>query len=290
MSSAAVYPASDMTFAPPTLVDLAEFWTANGGVNLGIVGDAAHTAGGTSYHLGRDDLRPDAYSIRTARDKAGLSNAASAIDLGRFNGSLLQLRDFSKWLVGEGQRNAPGTRDIREIIYSDDGSRVLRWDRERGFASAPQTGEADNSHLTHTHISYYRDSEMRDKRNAFRGWNGFMIGSDDMRMVTTILPFGGTYKIPPGTSARGIRLDAAGNVAGSKTVAGPHDGTYDALVGVSTVTGNPFIRPTDPALAGYLVSSAVVVETVNPPPAPDCTAEVAAAVVADRAKAHIVYS
>ena len=98
------------------------------------------------------------YSVMTARDRAGLSNAASAIDLGRLDGSLEQLRAFSRWLVGRCRANRAGTSAIREIIYSPDGRLVLRWDRERGHASAPRVGEGDNSHLTHTHVSLYRDS------------------------------------------------------------------------------------------------------------------------------------
>ncbi len=156
-----------MTFAPLTLQALASLWTGHGGVNLGIVGDTAHLDRGVSYHLGKQDLLPDAYSIKTARDKAGLSNAASAIDLGKLGGSYVGLRAFSVWLVAQARTDGPGTGDMREIIYSPDGQTVLRWDRERGYASAPQTGEADTSHLTHTHISWYRDAETRDHRTAF---------------------------------------------------------------------------------------------------------------------------
>jgi hypothetical protein len=157
-----------MTYNPATLQALGSYWTGHGGVNLGVVGDTSHVSRGTSYHLGKDQLVADAYSIRTARDKAGLTNAASAIDLGRLNGSFGPLRTFSIWLVAEARSDAPGTSDIREIIYSPDGVKVLRWDRERGYASAPREGEADSSHLTHTHISWYRDAEARDHRTAFR--------------------------------------------------------------------------------------------------------------------------
>ncbi len=156
-----------MTYNPATLRALGALWTSNGGINLGVVGDTAHAAKGYSYHLGADQLAATAYSSATARDKAGLTNAASAIDLGRLDGSLANLRAFSRWLVGRGQRNESGTSDIREVIYTPDGKVVLRWDRERGYAAAPRAGEADDSHLTHTHISFYRDSEARDKRPVF---------------------------------------------------------------------------------------------------------------------------
>lgn len=157
-----------MTYAPASLQALAKLWVAEGGVNLGIVGDAAHAAKGGSYHLGKDQLAPTAYSVQTARDKAGLTEAASAIDLGRLDGTLMNLRRFSIWLVAQARANKPGTADMREIIYSPDGKIVLRWDRQRGYASAPRPGEANDSHLTHTHISWYRDAERRDHTTAFR--------------------------------------------------------------------------------------------------------------------------
>lgn len=157
-----------MTYTPGTLYALGQYWTSQGGKNLGIVGDTAHQAKGVSYHLGKDKLSDTAYSARTARDVSGLTNAASAIDLGRLDGRIVKLRKFSVWLVEQAQALAPGTRDIREIIYSPDGKVVLRWDRERGHQSAPQRGEADNSHLTHTHVSYYRDSEYRSKLLVFK--------------------------------------------------------------------------------------------------------------------------
>lgn len=161
-----------MSYNPSTLRELGAFWTAHEGVNLGVVGDGRHAKG---YHLGEDRIYDGSgpglgsrdYSVQTPRDKAGLSEAASAIDLGKLNGRLTDLRKFSTWLVKRCRANAPATRDVREVIYSPDGKRVLRWDRERGYASAPREGEADISHITHTHISFYRDSESRSKVPIF---------------------------------------------------------------------------------------------------------------------------
>lgn len=168
-----------MTFAPPTLkaarqllLDNLDMHPGSGSYpadldpsEVGIVGDADHVGGGTSYHLGEDDLKSTAYSIRTARDKAGLSDAASAVDVGEFRvttelGTFTH-RSFAIWLVKQCQANAPDTRDVREVIYSPDGKTVLRYDRERGYASGAQPGEADDSHLFHDHISMYRDAEFR---------------------------------------------------------------------------------------------------------------------------------
>lgn len=152
-----------MTFAPQSLKDLAAYIVSQGAVNLGIVGDTAHVTTGTSYHLGESQLTATAYSRITARDKAGLSEAASAIDIGKVEGSLKSLQALSNWLARECANRAIDTLDIRELIWSPDGSKVLRWDRE---GIPPTTGS--ESHLTHTHVSFYRDTEFVDKRAVFR--------------------------------------------------------------------------------------------------------------------------
>jgi hypothetical protein len=159
-----------VTFAPAPLVSLRSYLIREipiSGAKVGIVGDTDHANKGTSYHLGKSSLRWDAYSRQTARDKKGLTEAASAIDIGNHKG----LEGLSNWLVKQCQRNALGTRDVREVIYAGrykGGLAVLRYDRERGVGSAPRPGEADNSHLTHTHVSFYRDSESRDKIVIFK--------------------------------------------------------------------------------------------------------------------------
>lgn len=162
-----------MTFAPATIRSAGSYLVGKGFINSGIVGDADHVGGGTSYHLGRDDLRAGAYSILTSRDRAGLSYAASALDISHVTKPRLRL--FSGWLVAQCRANAPGTSDIREIIYSPDGLTVWRWDRERGYASAPVKSvyaggawtQGDMSHRYHTHVSFYRDAEYRAKTGIF---------------------------------------------------------------------------------------------------------------------------
>ena len=162
-----------MTFAPATLKSLAALLVSHDVVNLGIVGDTAHQAKGTSYHLGKDDLIDGAYSAAFPRDKAGLSDAASAIDIGKFDGSYTGLRAFSKWLVARCQNGDPGTDDIREVIFSPDGKIVQRWDNygKKLYLGGTGTGQGDDSHLYHTHVSFPRDSEFRDKTALFgRYW------------------------------------------------------------------------------------------------------------------------
>jgi hypothetical protein len=167
-----------MTFAPATIQDLASFWRKQGGRSLGIVGDVAHQQKGTSYHLGKDQLADGAYSARLKRDRVGLSGAASALDLGKLEKSIPKLRKFSNWLVEQAQAGL--TPDIREIIWSPDGIEVRRWDSSLGKIIVSLRKHADGtievvnedngdaSHYFHTHISFYRDSELRPKVAYFR--------------------------------------------------------------------------------------------------------------------------
>ena len=168
-----------MTSNPQTLQDLGAFWTKHGGVNLGVVGNDKHCGG---YHLGRDRIfgacackpkgkcvsgqHDDDYSVKEQRDRNGLSDAASALDLGQLAGSFLNLQKFSVWLVEQCQAKEPGTADIREVIYSPNGKKVQRYSGIDGLIHTGK-GNGDKSHKKHTHISFFRDSEKRDKRPIF---------------------------------------------------------------------------------------------------------------------------
>lgn len=138
-------------------------------LEVGIVGDTAHTKQGNSYHLGLPEQSKTGYAAtESPRDKAGLSEFASALDVGTFSvrsgGSTHNLISFSKWCVAQCAAGMPGTRDIREIIYSPDGRTVKRWDRLGKRTSG------DSSHLTHTHFSFFRDATEagRDQTPLFR--------------------------------------------------------------------------------------------------------------------------
>lgn len=131
-------------------------------MSVGIVGDDAHAKSGTSYHLGKDALRSGSYSVVESSRDAHPTNAASALDFGTFKAGDHNLRTFSKWLVDQCKAGTADTKDIREVIYSLDGKTVKRWDRLGKRAGGP------SSHTTHTHISWFRDSESRDKARLFR--------------------------------------------------------------------------------------------------------------------------
>ncbi|GGR82312.1 hypothetical protein GCM10010169_28270 [Micromonospora fulviviridis] len=133
---------------------------------VGIVGDPNHKGG---YHCGSDRVVPNDYSVvESNRDSSGLTLDASALDVGLFTvdsgGSTHNLFTFSVWCVAQCVAGAADTQDIREIIYSPDGSTVRRWDRLGKRTSG------DSSHLFHTHFSFFRDSTKagRDQTPLFR--------------------------------------------------------------------------------------------------------------------------
>lgn len=270
------------TFAPEALLDLQTYLAGQPGLSkgkLGIVGDADHVAAGYSYHLGKSQLNPGAYSAKTARDKAGLSDAASAMDIGNHK----DLRGLSEWLVDQCRVNAPGTSDIREVIYSDDGVRVLRWDRERGYKSEPREGEADDTHLWHTHLSTYRDSEFRDKTVMFRPYY-------EEKAVRS-------FNLIDGPAADVVVKDTGASYLRLK------DGSInDAAVGMARKACLP-VRLLDPIIKGkprtddWMLGRLIGTEaafllernlTLTPVPAPvDCAPLVAAAIAKTKASAKI---
>ncbi|SCL32979.1 hypothetical protein GA0070616_4604 [Micromonospora nigra] len=149
---------------------------------VGIVGDADHRGG---YHCGEDRVVRNDYSVvESSRDRVGLSDFASALDVGSFSyrdalGRTHTLHTFSVWLVKQCAAGTADTRDVREVIYSPDGKVVRRWDRLGRRTSG------DSSHLWHTHISFFRDATRagRDLTPVFRRYLvhiGAIKGAPDM--------------------------------------------------------------------------------------------------------------
>lgn len=196
-----------MSYAPDTLTAARQLFLnlipGMDRLSLGVVGDDSHKASGSSYHLGKDALRADSYSIvESPRDRGGLTNAASALDVGMFRvtvaGKTWTLRDLSLWLVAQCKAGTADTVDIREIIYSPDGRVVKRWDR----LAKRSTG--DNSHLEHTHISWFRDSEKRDKTALFTRWftEIGLLEDTDMPSAEEIARAVWSYDVDPGDATQ----------------------------------------------------------------------------------------
>lgn len=183
-----------MTFAPQRLLQLRDYLHQQTGlpfVSLGIVGDSAHRGG---FHCGRDRLITNDYSNRTARDRAGLTEAASASDTGNFRG----LVALTKWAVGEAR--AGRRPDTREIIGPWSDGRAYRFDHLGGWAA--QLRARGDSHESHMHESWYRDSEGRDKIRFYRP---FFEEDDDMATAKEVWD----YNIPPGADISEYSEDKA---------------------------------------------------------------------------------
>lgn len=155
-------------------------------LEAGIIGDTQHAEGGDSYHLGKDKIRDragrDRYSVdESARDRNGLDEYASAMDIGYFKVNTRRgtydLYDFNIWLIELCRSGDPDTRDLREVIFSLDGKTVRRWDR----LGRRSTG--DSSHLTHTHLSEHRDADGHRMVRLATRWLqhiGLIDEEDDM--------------------------------------------------------------------------------------------------------------
>lgn len=154
-----------MTYAPQPLLDARAYLAQRTGlpwVSLGIVGSAGHHAAGTSYHIGWSDLETWAYSRQHPRDTKLRTEAASALDIGQW--SVDGLVALTAYLVREAR--AGRLPDVREIIGPAADGRAYRWAAEDGWT--PRQRAHGDSHETHTHLSYYRDSEHRSKVEPFR--------------------------------------------------------------------------------------------------------------------------
>lgn len=145
--------------------------TGLGATALGIVGDGAHQQTG-GYHEGMDVLvaigryHPPAtanvgsggedYSARLLRDRLGLSNYASAMDIGDdwpHGGRAAWLR-FNNAFVAALRTDAT-LAAVRGVNYSPDGVQRLRVDRQTGWVAIASTDTV----TTHTHVEFYRDVE-----------------------------------------------------------------------------------------------------------------------------------
>lgn len=201
-----------MSYAPSDLLTCrAEIRRHTGlpAVAVGIVGDPAHDGG---YHCGEDRTAPDDYSRDESPRDARPTDAASAIDIGNDwpAGGTARAYAFNAALVEACRQGDPRARDVREVIYTTDGRTVRRFDR----LGIRTTG--DKSHLFHTHVSFFRDSEGR--RAATTGFLGLvleLLGVTDVDANQDILLKGAAWRthtlinnlpaVPP---------EASGGVAG----------------------------------------------------------------------------
>jgi hypothetical protein len=156
-----------MSYADPALIQARNYLMSRGipGNALGIVGDQSHQSSG-GYHVGNDvlaqigKLNSDYSKRQTDKDRPG-SNAAMALDIGGLSGQ--QLYELTAWLIAQCKAGTADTRNIREVI----GRKTPQGGIVHYDALGLQFG-LPAGHDTHTHISYYRDSEGGDKTSVFR--------------------------------------------------------------------------------------------------------------------------
>lgn len=150
-----------MTIAPDDLKAVQRYVRDKTGQPWEALGIIHGSPQGGGYHEGLDLLhvawrspgRGSDYSwAESERDRKFLADDASAFDIG---GKFPRFYEFNRWLVSKCEMGDPRTRDIREVIYTLDGKTVRRWDR------LGRRSGGDSSHLTHTHISFFRDSKGR---------------------------------------------------------------------------------------------------------------------------------
>lgn len=157
-----------MSFAPDTLKALRRYLVEKTGKpteNFGIRGSvgAKRVAG---YHLGEVDIygpggQGDAdYSVRRRRDRAGLTDAASAMDVKLPVAQLQTMRQHLVRMARLGQ-----ARDLVEVIGPGADGRAYDWRKPDWQRIGPRP--KGDSHEWHVHISYHRDSEYRDKVALF---------------------------------------------------------------------------------------------------------------------------
>jgi hypothetical protein len=182
---------------------------------IGIVGNQRHAEQGTGYHLGRSQLKMvrDPYSARLARDRNGLTESASAMDVDDdwpHGGRKAWLR-FNNDLVAALKAGDPALASIRGVNYSPDGVSRKRIDRVAGFRVESSTDTV----TIHTHLEFFRDTEgtragacrarLRQlAHQAIYGSDGgFLMALDDKTqgsIAWTLLhipdPNGGTSRVP----------------------------------------------------------------------------------------------
>lgn len=189
---------------------------------------------------------------------------------------------------------APGYRDVREVIFwSATRNRVIGWSATNPTIWINDYG--DLSHKTHTHISFYRDSESRGKVYLFEPYffKPVPVPGDDMPSFKTYatpkltaIPRGGWIYVKPdlSTDPLNVQLDPGRDLPVAGVLA---DGTL--IVGYRDTT------PTEPIVATYYVRGPVKDYPVPATPAPlppdatACKPLIDAAVAADRKLAKIVW-
>lgn len=155
-----------MTNAPSDLLTVRQRVMAITGLtdpaDVGIVGDGLHARTG-GYHEGHDVLSAIGvlatdYSVAEyARDRAGLTDSASALDVALAwpSGGRAAAIRWTNLLVADLLAGTPGTECLRAMNYSPDGTARCRRDKRTGLVEEASSDSVD----IHTHFEFWRDTE-----------------------------------------------------------------------------------------------------------------------------------
>lgn len=122
----------------------------------GIVGDVGHSFG---YHLARRDLPSSDYSVQLPKDKLGKADCASAIDISLPPDLMLV---YTRKLVVAAKAKDPRLAAVREFCGTTNGLNPHPFDLSRNADDPSNTQGWDDSHLSHIHISFYREYADHD--------------------------------------------------------------------------------------------------------------------------------
>lgn len=114
----------------------------------GIVGDIAHSFG---YHLSRNDLPGNDYSVTLSLDKQGPADCASALDISLPPAGMVTVTNR---LLAAAKARDPRLRALREFCGTTDGVSTHPYDLSNGQDGPLNSW--DSSHLWHVHLSFYR--------------------------------------------------------------------------------------------------------------------------------------
>jgi hypothetical protein len=160
-----------MSFAPENLKAVRRYIVEKTGVpfeNISIRSAKSNRG----YHAGKDQIYgpygqgDNDYSVRQTRDKAGLTNASSAIDIKLpYRGVDSPLRRLTAYLLTVAKAGGFG-RSITEIIGPDATGAANYWSKATGWLPRPRLAPA--SHEWHIHLGFFRDTEFIDKVAIFK--------------------------------------------------------------------------------------------------------------------------
>ena len=128
-------------------------------VMAGVVGDVRHMNPPMGYHVDPDELPGSDYSVQTQRDRTGADqhpHDASAWDLHFGPAEMIVVTNR---LLAAARKNDPRMKAVREFCGTRDGRNTYPWDLHGNVSEGINSW--DSGHLSHVHISFYRDASAK---------------------------------------------------------------------------------------------------------------------------------